>query len=329
MQSKVISNVQEALTLEKSGFLDETTSSAIKNFQMRVGLKPDGMLNEKTLSKLEAMTTFTSNDEVTDVAIGTYELDPLEEMLANYEDYDYSTDLFESLDVNIKNQFLDDGEFVREHTHKTTIFLHHTSGWENPYATIKWWNQDDRGRIGTAYVIGGINFKTGQTKYNGKIIRAFDDNYWAYHLGSYRRHKITPELVKGSIGIEICNFGWLTEKYGNFYTYTGQEVPRDHVIELDKEFRGYKFWHNYTDEQIESTRKLIRHLGSKFGINIAMGLKEKLMMSSWDKHEAFELDTELLNYNKPGVWSHSNVRKDKTDIYPHPKMIKMLENLYY
>jgi hypothetical protein len=35
----------------------------------------------------------------------------------------------------------------------------------------------------------------------------------------------------------------------------------------------------------------------------------------------------LANEGGEGIWSHTNFRKDKFDIYPHPKLIGMLQSL--
>jgi len=35
----------------------------------------------------------------------------------------------------------------------------------------------------------------------------------------------------------------------------------------------------------------------------------------------------LANEGGEGIWSHTNFRKDKFDVYPHPKLIEMLQSL--
>ena len=56
----------------------------------------------------------------------------------------------------IKQYPLPDGEYVKQETHKEWIFLHHTAGRYNPYKCIDHWAKDQRGRVGTHYVIGGV-----------------------------------------------------------------------------------------------------------------------------------------------------------------------------
>ena len=74
-------------------------------------------------------------------------------------------------------------------------------------------------------------------------------------------------LDKISIGIEICNWGQLTlKKDGKFYNYVNREVTD--VIKLDKPFKGYSYWHNYTDSQITSLKALLLHLKGKYNIDL-------------------------------------------------------------
>lgn len=314
-----IKRLQEVLSLETTGFLDELTIAGIKNFQMRAGLPPNGKIDEDTLNKLEALTSFKKSEE-DDTDFGTYNEEndsPMDEMLSPF-----STDMFEVSGPYIKYHMNAEQYFAADET-KTCIFLHHTAGWNNPYSTIKDWGSDTRGKIGTEFVIGGINIKSNDTKFNGKTLQAFPGGSYAYHLGG----KVPMSLTKRSIGIELCNFGYLLEKNGSFYTYTGANVPDKYITELDTPFRGHKYYHSYTNEQIESLRKLIVYLSHKYNINISSGIKEDLQFS-YDKHAAFEYKESIVNgYDYEGIFTHTNVRKDKFDLFPQTEMVQMLESL--
>ena len=122
-------------------------------------------------------------------------------------------------------------------------------------------------------------------------------------------------LDKTSIGIEICNWGQLTKTARGWETYVGTLVPESEVCTLDKSFKGYKHFHSYTDAQIESVRQLLVYWKSVWGIPI-----------SYKGDEIFGLDRRALS-GESGVYTHNSVRKDKVDIYPHPKMIHMLKSL--
>ena len=47
-------------------------------------------------------------------------------------------------------------------------------------------------------------------------------------------------------------------KDGKFLTYVNSVNPKEDVIELDKPFRGHKFFHAYTDAQIEKDQDLAK-----------------------------------------------------------------------
>ena len=42
--------------------------------------------------------------------------------------------------------------------------------------------------------------------------------------------------------------------------------------------------------------------------------------------EGFEINADALN-GKPGIWSHTSVRKDKSDVHPQDELIAMLKTL--
>lgn len=318
MKLEQIINLQRILGVSETGFLDELTQGAIKNFQLRAGIPATGFIDETTISKLELLTDFKAVT-TDDTEIGTYnnESPSIDEMFA----VNFSTDMFESIGPYSKFHMKPE-QYFNDDIEKTCIFLHHTAGWENPYSTIKWWGSDDRGQIGTQFVIGGVNIKTGENKFDGKTLEAFPEGSWAYHLGG----KAPLELTKKSIGIELCNFGYLIEKYGTFYTYTGNIVDEKYVTELNDPFRGHKYYHSYTAQQIESLRKLLVFLGSKYYIDLTCGMREWLI-GSYNKVDAFEYKDNIFGGPYCGIYSHTNVRKDKFDVYPHPLLIEMIESL--
>ena len=163
-----------------------------------------------------------------------------------------------SLDTSkIKQVPMKESQYIKEVTEKKQIVLHHTAGNSSGVGTIKMWDADDRGRIATCVTISG----KGQSKdtYDGEICQAFSSKYWGYHLGlkpDVFRAKGVPykALDKHAIGIEICSWGPLDKVNGKFYNYVDREVPADQVTELNTPYKGYKFYHRYTDAQIESVK---------------------------------------------------------------------------
>jgi len=121
-------------------------------------------------------------------------------------------------------------------------------------------------------------------------------------------------LDKISIGIEICNWGPLTKQGDKFFNYVGREVPADEVCTLATPYKGHTYYHNYTDKQIQSVKDLLLYWKEKYGIPLTYN------QDIWD------VTTRALK-GEAGVFTHNSVRKDKSDIYPHPKMVEMLKSI--
>ena len=300
-----ITEIQRALNVPTTGQWDSLTISAMKNFQYMTNCRSrNGYMDDDSVAKLMSRVDSTSNIIENDV-----------------NDCPYTTDLSEST-LNIIQKMLPIGEYCTESVTCKYIFLHHTSGWDSPYATVDDWAKDKRGRIGTHYVIGGkINNKK---QHDGVVLQCIPLGNWAYHLGSQSQHGINLKMQMNSIGIELCNFGYLTKKNGKYYTYTNTEVNKSDVIDLGYKFRGYEYWHSYSDSQIESLRLLLIYLIDQFNLP-RTGILE--WINSANPQSAFDFNKNSLSGNVYGILSHSNVRKDKTDVYPHPKLIEMLQSI--
>ena len=306
--------IQRLLGVDPSGKYDEHTQAAVKNFQLRIGQPATGNADQETI---DLILKRLGNDLDTTVE---------EEQV---EDLDATTDLSETVPpVTIDEYLLPDDEYVTDQgiiSDKRYIFLHHTAGNADPFATIDNWANDSRGRIGTQYVIGGIDINTDDDEHDGLIVKCIPNEYFAYHLGGHASHNVDRFMHKHSIGIEICNFGWLTEKDGDYYTYTGRIIDPEYVDDLGFTFRGYRYWHKYTDEQMRSLKYLIESLSEQYNIDIYNGLKDRL--NSSHPKDAFEFYEEALHGEIQGLLSHTSIRRDKTDVSPQNNLVDMIQTL--
>lgn len=218
----------------------------------------------------------------------------------------------------IKQVPLSDSQYLKEETKKVQIVLHHTAGNSSGPGVIKMWNTDDRGKIATCITISGKGLS--KDTFDGEICQAFSSKFWGYHLGIkpdvFRAMGVPYQrLDKLSIGIEICNWGPLTFKEGTFYNYVNREVPINQVCALEKPYKGYSYYHAYTDAQIESVRQLLIYWNKIYNIPL----------------DYIEADMWTVSKNAlsgvAGVYTHNSYRKDKSDISPQPKMIEMLKSL--
>jgi N-acetyl-anhydromuramyl-L-alanine amidase AmpD len=218
---------------------------------------------------------------------------------------------------------------------KDWIFIHHTAGWDNPFNTISHWARDSRGQVATEFVLGGQKITNNDTEYDGVVVQAFPEGGYGWHLG------IGNNIMhRASVGIEVNNFGWLTEggyykridgdktwikkTPGKFYTYVGTEADCKQVVKLEKEFRGYQYWHKYSDRQILELKKLIQYIGERDGIDVRKGLPELVREKGV---EAFDICSVSMCDDTKGLWSHTNCRSTKFDMFPQSELIDMLLSL--
>ena len=217
----------------------------------------------------------------------------------------------------IKQVAFSESQYIKDIHPKKQIYLHHTAGNSSGVATFKGW-ESNPDRIATCVCISGKPTST-KTWEDGEIVQGFESKYWAYHLGlekaTFKKFNIPYQsLDKISIGIEVCNFGFVNYKDGKFLTYVNSVIPKEDVIELDKPFRGHKFFHAYTDEQIESVKQLLILWNKAYKIPLTYN------------EDIWDVCPRALK-GEAGVFTHNSVRYDKVDIVPQPKLITMLKSL--
>lgn len=297
-----LNRVQTELKIPLTELLDDFTSAAIRNFELKNGIPPTGVVHEVLMEKLKIDT-----DD-------------------SFLDTDFRSKFLAASVQSVKQYQLPKSEYFVGPTTKDNIFLHFTMGWGNPYDVIDGWKTDTRGKIGTHYVIGGINIKTGDDEHDGEIVQAIPETGYAWHIGIGN----TP-VHRNSISIEVCNFGFITKKGDKFYTYLNREIDKKYVVELKTSFRGYKYYHKVTDKQIQSLAYLINKITVQHGISITSGIVDKL--KRLPPNDAFDYDANVKNGKIKGIHTHTNVSPAvngeyaKWDLAPTPEVIKFLTEL--
>jgi N-acetyl-anhydromuramyl-L-alanine amidase AmpD len=217
-------------------------------------------------------------------------------------------------------------QYYREETTKTQVVLHHTVSGAFAQGVVDWWNTDPQ-RIATSFVIQG----------DGKIYQLFSTKYWAHHLGvkasflkkiGFNDYGIRNNILnKGSVGIEICNWGALLKgpdnhmhpikwdtKLKKFVPNLKITIDDNRVEAYNTPFRDFNYFEKYTKQQIDSTERLLIYLCNKFNIS------KNYNSNMWD------VSRDALS-GKSGIWTHVSMRSDKSDLHPMPEMIEMLQNL--
>ena len=279
--------LQEFLEIEADGIFGKGTEKAVKRFQTKQGVVADGIVGPITWDLMGLAST--------DNAEKTYETKE---------------------GLIIHKHYLPHGEYIEGPVDKEYLFLHHTAGWNNPYRTIDHWGRDSRGRVATEFVLGGCSIKGNDNQYNGEVVQAFPDGGYGWHLGKNG----SQHMHVHSVGIEVNNFGYL--KNGKTYANVIADDPQ--VCTLPEPFRGYKTWHKYSNQQIESLRKLILHIADRDNIDVRAGLPALIKEKG---AEAFEFNPDAYYGRVKGLWTHTNTRKDKFDMFPQPELLEMLINL--
>lgn len=212
--------------------------------------------------------------------------------------------------MNIIKNYIDETQYYREEIPKKTIVIHHTAGGSNPINVIHGWNFNPE-RVATSYIIAGKEDKTKSYK-EGDIFETFEPKYWAHHLGC----KITnnAQINKQSIGIEICNWGQLIKKSDKFYNYINMVIPNEEVEKFTIPYRGFLYYHKYTDVQLNSLRDLLKKLIIDFKIDKTF------------RAEMFDISQSALN-GASGIYTHTSFRADKNDCSPQKNLIEILTAL--
>lgn len=300
--------LQEFLGIEDDGIFGKGTESAVKKWQSKNGLHADGIVGPATWNTMGIISTDnTENTKTTESGL------------------------------LINKSYLSKDEYFKGPVKSEYVFIHHTAGWQNPYNVITDWENDTRGRIATEFVIGGQSVKGNDDKYDGEIVQAFPQGGYGWHLGTGNSF-----MHRNSVGIEVCNFGyleeggyhrwdnvkkknvWISKTPGKFYTYVGVEAADSQVVKLSQPFRGYQYWHRYSDKLLYSLKDLISLIGERDNIDVREGLPK------WVKEKgvkAFDFSTEALSGKVKGLLNHTNVRKDKFDMFPQQELLDMLVSL--
>lgn len=208
--------------------------------------------------------------------------------------------------MKIVKNYLTNGQYITGEMVKRAIFLHHTIGLSTASAW-RWWNSTPD-RVGVAYIID----------LDGTITECFDPKYWAFHLGIKGDDDFQE---KTSIGIELVSAGPLHYIDGEYRFYPlwpnkarFTVMDKNKVKVLDNPWRGELLYHQYTDAQISALDELVDTLRLQF----------KDIRYSKSPQDVLGYNPDIIKSHLSGIWSHTSVRKDKNDIYPDERIIRLL-----
>lgn len=282
--------LQDFLNITVDGDFGPATEKKVKEWQTKNGLLSDGIVGNKTWSAmgLDERVTTDNYERVVELPYG----------------------------LVIEEYFLPKGEYIEGPTNKEYLFLHHTAGWHNPYKTIDNWGKDTRGKIATEFVLGGPSIKGDDFTHDGRLLQCMPEGAYGWHLGKNG----SQYMHTHSVGIEVNNFGYIVDGK----TYAGTVAHESQIVTLPEKFRGHKTWHRYSDNQIETLRKFILYIADRDNINVRDGLVAEIKKNG---AKGFEFNEDAYYGKVKGMWTHTNTRKDKVDMFPQTELIDMLLSL--
>lgn len=291
--------LQNKLGIKADGVFGPNTEKHVNRFQLTHNLLVTGMVDNDMWSLLMNLQS-TIPEEID-------------------EDTDLHNQIYRTnFNQIIHKHFLPKGEYIDGPIKNEYIFLHHTAGHANPYACIDMWARDTRGRVATEFVLGGIDHRNGNNEHDGIMVQAFPKGAQGWHLGKTG----SGWMNRHSVGLEICSMGYLDH---NNKTYVNSTCQENQITTLTEPFNGKNTWHSYSDSQIKETEKWLKYVGERDQIDIRIGLKQFIQKYGPTKGFGFQKDAYLGKVK--GLLTHTNVREDKTDCYPHPDLVDMIMSL--
>jgi hypothetical protein len=217
---------------------------------------------------------------------------------------------------------------------KRWLMFHHTAGWDNAKATVDFWSNDNNS-IGTEFVVGGLHITGKDNGNDGMTVRCIPKGGYAWHASTGN----TP-LHRESVGVEICSMGgltkggyyklvngknvWVAGKANTYYTAYGNPMSDSEVFDLGWTYRYHRYFHKYSDKQIDECKVISEYCRDEHGVDIKAGLADLIRKNGVEKAFGYVLDYA----NKvPGIYTHGNVFEGKNDAYPDPRFIDMIMSL--
>jgi len=281
----------------------------VEIIQSALGLRPDGDFGKMTEDAVRAWQK--KNGLKIDGIVGPKTWD-----MMGFATTDNSEHVLITKGLVIEQHYLPSSEYKVGPTKKEYCFLHHTAGWHKPKLIIDSWAKDTRGTVATEFVLGGPSIKGDDNGWDGVLVQAFPEGGYGWHLGQNG----SQQMHTNSVGIEVCNFGYIV----NGKTYSDTVAHESQIVTLDKVFRGHKTWHRYSDTQIEVLRKLILYIAERDNIDVRAGLVAEIKVKG---AAGFDYNDNAYYGKIKGLWTHTNVRKDKYDMFPQQELLDMLVSL--
>lgn len=157
------------------------------------------------------------------------------------------------------------------------LIMHYTAG-RNAESSINW--LVNPGARASAHLVIGAD---------GGITQLVAFNREAWHAGR-SRWAGRVGLNKFSIGIELDNPGVLTRRVSGWFTYWGDPVDDNNVVEaVHKNGGALQGWHTYSGEQLEAAMEAANLLVQRYGLKDVLGHEDVASGRKIDPGPAFPM----------------------------------------
>lgn len=179
------------------------------------------------------------------------------------------------------------------------LVLHYTAG-RSAQSSINW--MTNPASKASAHLVLGRD---------GKITQLAPFNIKTWHAGLSHWDGI-KYLNKCSIGIEMDNAGPLNKVGSKFQAWFGKEYPASQVLQAKHKLEDEpRWWHTYTEVQLESALELSRLLTSTYGLKEIVGHEDIAPDRKRDPGPAFPLD----HIKAAGLGRATEHEEEKDDYY--------------
>lgn len=271
-----------------NGYYSQNTLMSVSNFQKNNKLKITGEVNIQTWLELTKVRNIESN---------------LNKLIIKTNN---NLEIF-ALDNKV--------DYYEVDSLKNSIVISNTGVGYNPKDVVNFWkpiyNNSEKLSRSSHFLIGREYYEI--KDFDGLVFRTFDDKYWSYSFLS--------DKLDDVISIDICNLGPLVLMDDKFYNLMGCLVSSDEVLELD--FLGYNYYHKYTDNQVESLKKLLIYLQLKHGIQInRSSYTEEGIIPYYDDKWFSNIDLK-----SSGIKTRNNYINSLLGLTPQKEIVDMLNSI--
>ncbi len=187
--------------------------------------------------------------------------------------------------INKESYKISDNNYHQKEYGKTQIVIGHTG--RKDMRHVNGWRHRRNGKYK-----GGAAFTIDK---DGTVYQHYDPKYYTDFIG--------VDQDKSNIPITLVNEGWFKlDRVNNVYIdWLGHTYSNKGVSVFERNWRGHEYWSKYTEEQMDSLKKLVLELCDRFEIK-----KECI------GHCVYNADADIFD----GITFRSNYKSEFTDISP-------------